>query len=70
MIRNVVQRIEHSGDPSLSVRAVGLIERILRHDHRRQARVHGQRSANARDPAADHQHIRKDMWNSLRIKAD
>ena len=68
MTCEVVERIQYSGDTTLSVCTVGLLQLIFGHDDRLQSRVHSQSGPDARNPASDHQNIGELVRDFARIK--
>ena len=66
----VIQRIEDAGNSPLGVGAVGLQQPVFGNDDHFQPRGNGQCRANAGDPSADNQHVRKRVRDAFRIEPD
>ena len=65
VMRKVVQGIQHAGNPSLGLGAVGNLQQVLGDDDRRESRFQRQHGSQARDATADDQHIGEDVRNPL-----
>ena len=61
MVLEAVVGIEHAGDAPLGLAAVGLLDRLLGDHHDRQFRIDRQRRPQARQSAADDQHVGEEM---------
>ena len=68
VLLEAVVRIEHAGDASLGVAAVGLLDALLGDHDDREFRIDRQRRPQAGQPAADDEHVGEEMRDVLRME--
>ena len=70
VVLDAVVRLDHGGHPALSVVAIGLPNPLLGDDHDREPGIDGQRRPQTGQPAADHQHVGKEVRHALGMERD
>ena len=70
VVLDAVVRVHDRGHSALSVVAIGLPNRLLGDDHDREPGIDGQRRPQTGQPAADHQHVGKEVRHALGMERD